>query len=91
MPPGLPFWFLQYLETKVVFVIADRHQVVMQRIHYQHHRIRRLIVFTVVIRLERTALNSIARIDQQKARLFFARTLDESGNLREARLSGLFV
>ena len=44
---------LEDLQTEVVFVIANRHRVVVQRVHHEHHRVGRLIVFTSVKRFER--------------------------------------
>ena len=50
----------QHFQTKVVFMISNRHCVVMQRIHHKHHWVRGQIVFPVVVVLEWSSLNCVA-------------------------------
>jgi hypothetical protein len=75
--------FLDDFQAKVIFVVADSHSVVMQRIHRQHHRVGRRVVAPVVQVFERRTLNRVARIDQQQIRIVLPRFFDQRGDFRD--------
>ena len=69
-------------------MIADGHRVIVQRIHREHHGIRRLIVFLIVVVLERSSLNRIARIEEQDVLVFLTKLPDERGNFCQTAVVG---
>ena len=64
-------------------MISDCHRIVVQRVHYQHHRVRCPIVFAAMERFQRRALDRVAGVNQQQVWLFFAGALDQGCDLCE--------
>ena len=58
-------------------MVTDRHRIIVQGVHCQHHRIQRRVVAFVMKILEWRSLNRVARIEQQEIRISLARFFDE--------------
>ena len=86
----------QILQPEVELVIAHHHRVVPDRVHRQHHWIvfESRSALLLVHRLERSALDGVAAIDQQVVRILGSRSLDQRRDFRQAalgRLRGVIV
>ena len=65
-------------------MITDRHRVILQGVHRQHHRIGRRVVAFVVKILERRALDRVAGINEDQIGIIFAGLLDQRRHLGDA-------